>query len=164
MGRFQPFHREHLEYALAAKARCRFLWVGLSNCLKSGGGEGHRLLEESNPLSFGQRYQLVSAALIEAGCRPGEFGILPCPVELPELLGQFVDPETRVFLTVNEAWGEEKVGLFETLGYEVEVLWRREKGISGTEIRKMMADGDERASAFLSPEVRRLLEEWKLLK
>ncbi len=29
-GRFQPFHIEHLEDALAALDRCGFLWIGLA--------------------------------------------------------------------------------------------------------------------------------------
>jgi cytidyltransferase-like protein len=29
-GRFQPFHNGHLEYILAAKERCDFLWIGIT--------------------------------------------------------------------------------------------------------------------------------------
>jgi cytidyltransferase-like protein len=30
-GRFQPFHRGHLEYMRGASERCDELWVGITN-------------------------------------------------------------------------------------------------------------------------------------
>jgi hypothetical protein len=64
-----------------------------------------------------------------------------------------------VYLTIYDAWGEEKVERLSALGFTVEVLWRREmsdRATSGSEIRQRMKDGT-RWDHLVPPGASRLL-------
>src|SRR5260221_14629179 len=70
-GRFQPFHNEHLEYVLAAKAKCDFLWIGITKYDTTPSEftplGRPRERPENNPLTYFERISIVSESLIEAG-------------------------------------------------------------------------------------------------
>ena len=164
LGRFQPLHLEHLEYAQAARERCDFLWVGLTNfmpsSLESEGDTEHRLRRTSNLLKYSERYTLIAESFKVAGFKVDEFGIVPCPIESPQCLVDIVPQETKCFVTINEEWGRAKVEALRGAGYEVEVLWEREKGMSGTAIRKAICQGDEGWRSLVPEPVAQRLLEW----
>ena len=64
-GRFQPFHNEHLEYALAAKQECDFLWVGITQFDVSPDDANplarHRQRPENNPFTYFERIMMIAA-------------------------------------------------------------------------------------------------------
>ena len=88
VGRFQPFHNEHLDYVLAAKKMCKFLWVGLakfdSSMSESAFGETHRDDPKNNPLTYFERVRIISEVLTGCGVNRGEFGFLPFPIDEPK--------------------------------------------------------------------------------
>lgn len=145
-GRFQPLHPGHLEYLLAAKARCRLLVVGITNPDPSQTSfeqtDPGRGLTDANPFTYYERYVMVERALIAAGVSHAAFRIVPFPHSFPERLRFYAPPDAVHFLTVYDSWGDEKVERLRALGLRVEVLWRRERKVTtGTEIRSLIRAG-----------------------
>lgn len=165
-GRFQPFHLGHLEYVLAAKARCEFLWIGITKfdvtpaALNPLGT--HREHPASNPLTYFERLQMITAALEEASVPRTAFGFVPFPIEAPASLPAFLPTSVRCFTTICEPWNERKIVVLREAGYEVEVLWNREKEISGSAIRAAILANDESWRSSVSSAVARRIEEWNI--
>jgi nicotinamide mononucleotide adenylyltransferase len=147
-GRFQPFHRGHLEYALAAASRCSFLWVGITQIVVASllpDAQMPRSRPSSNPYTYWQRHSMVERSLYEAGLDRNRFRIVPFPIEHPEDLTEFIPIQVPAFTTVYEDWNRKKVDTLERAGYEVIVLWERtEKLYTGGEVRRLIQDGDPR--------------------
>lgn len=151
LGRFQPFHLKHLEYLLAAKARCPQLVVGITNPDTSlrveSFNDPHRSLPENNPFTYFERSSMVRDSLVDAGVERGEFHIVPAPLGT-QTLGEYLPSpkEAMAYVTVYDDWGDERILLLERFGYAVEVIWRRtpkEKEITGTDVRRrILADED----------------------
>lgn len=147
-GRFQIFHNEHLEYALAAKKRCEVLIVGITSPdnaqLLYEAVDPHRSNASANPFTYYERFQMIKAALLEAGLKREEFEIVPFPIETPDSVQNYIPLEATAYLTIYDNWGEEKFRRLSGLGYNVCVLWRdRAKKISSTNIRNFIMNGQE---------------------
>lgn len=145
-GRFQPLHPGHLEYLLAAKARCRLLVVGITNPDPSQTAfeetDPGRGLASSNPFTYYERYVMVEQSLLAAGVPYDEFRIVPFPHSFPERLRHYAPADATYFLTVYDEWGDAKTERLRALGLRTEVLWRRtEKVTTGTEIRSLLRAG-----------------------
>src|SRR6266702_2774642 len=93
-GRFQPFHLGHLEYVLAAKDRCAFLWIGITKFDITASALNplctHREQPENNPLTYYERLKMITAALLECGVGRERFGFVPFPIETPLSLPSFL--------------------------------------------------------------------------
>lgn len=147
-GRFQIFHRDHVRYVLAAKQRCHHLLVGITSpdpaAAPSEPAAPHRKDPAANPLTYYERMAMISSCLYAEGLSGREFDIIPFPIESPGELGNYAPPEAVHFLTVYDAWGEEKTARLRGLGYHAEVLWHSaHKEISGSRIRTAMAAGED---------------------
>ncbi|MGM9618902.1 MAG: adenylyltransferase/cytidyltransferase family protein [Oscillospiraceae bacterium] len=149
-GRFQMLHFGHMEYLLAGKARCEHLLIGVSNpdasMVKFSAANPHRSAASSNPLTYFERFEMLRGAMLEAGVPREEFDIVPFPINYPELLFNYVPRDAKYYMTMYDAWSEEKLRMLQGLGCEVEVMWRRsneEKEISGTEVRERIVRGEE---------------------
>jgi cytidyltransferase-like protein len=147
LGRFQPLHVGHVEYLDAARSRCGRLVIGITNpntsSMTFNSADPHRSKSESNPFSYFERHEMIDAALRDSGWEPGAFAIVPADVADLSHVGVFLpDPsQTTVFITVYDAWGEEKARRMSDLGYQVQILWRRDMAsrvTSGTALRDMM--------------------------
>ena len=150
LGRFQPLHIGHMEYLEAARQKCHRLVVGITNpdvrSLTSHEADPNRSKTESNPFSYFLRHQMIEQSLRDAGWLPGAFTIVPAEVTDMCAAAAFLpQPEkTTFFVTIYDAWGEEKAKRLSELGFAVETLWRRsmyERVTSGTDIRRRMRDG-----------------------
>jgi cytidyltransferase-like protein len=150
LGRLQPLHLGHIEYLEAAKSRCDQLVVGVTNpntnALLPDDADPKRSLGENNPFSYFDRQQMVSASLIELGWQYDDFSIVPAPINTPdEMVPYLPSPSlSTVFITVYDDWGERKADLIRSLGYQVEILWRRkmtDRLTSGTAIRNAIRSG-----------------------
>ena len=145
-GRFQPFHREHLEYVLRAKERCGRLIVGITNPDPTWANReefsDHRHAPGSNPFTYIERALMVDGSLLGVGLEAREFVLVPFPIQPPELIRYYVPGETVHFVRVYSAWEEEKVRRLKEHGLTVEVLDRgRQKGLSGSEVRRLIRSG-----------------------
>lgn len=140
-GRFQPFHVEHLEYALRAKERCRRLIVGITNPDPTWTSRedlsDHRHTAGSNPFTYTERALMVEGSLLDARLEARDFVVVPFPIQDPKLCRYYVPEGAVHFVRVYSAWEEEKVRRLRAQGLTVEVLDRgREKSISGSEVRR----------------------------
>lgn len=147
-GRFQIFHNDHLQYILAAKARCKRLIVGITSPDKSvnpvEAADPNRGLDEANPCTYYERMKMVEAALLEAGLSRAEFDIVPFPIGKPELMRFYIPEGTHLFVTILDEWGRCKTDRLKDYGYEVEVLWERtDKVISSSMIRRQITENGE---------------------
>jgi len=162
-GRFQPFHNEHLEYALSALEHCDFLWIGitqydieeLQTCQKSP----NRSSIISNPLTYLERIEIIRSALIEANIDNSKFSFVPFPIDQPEKLYQYIDTKTICFTTVRESWNKSKIDRLRAAGYEVHILWENleEKLISSTLIRNSVIADDNKWKEMVLPSTKEYL-------
>ena len=138
-GRFQPLHNGHLEYLLAAKRQCRFLWIGITAVEQPDAERARgtaRERRENNPLSYYERVSILDVALRDIGVARDEFGFVPFPIEFPDRIANFVPPSVPCLTTICEEWNRIKIGTLRGLGYEVVVLYERaNKEITGKFIR-----------------------------
>jgi len=167
-GRFQILHLDHLKYLLSGKERCEHLVVGITNpdptLTRTDAADVRRSDPLNNPLTYFERYQLVRAALLEAGVGHEEFSVVPLPVNAPELYQYYVPMDAAFFLSIYDDWGRRKRELFQSLGLRTEILREvspEEKGVSGTEVRQAMAEGRP-WEQFVAPSVAGLLRAWDI--
>lgn len=148
-GRFQPFHRGHLDYLLKALARCQHLIVGITNPdpfeIEEEPTSSHRHLKESNPFTYFQRVQMVRAALAEQGIDPARVTLVPFSITHPEKWPYYLPPPRSVvqYLRIFSDWEQSKAERLRANGFAVEVLDEgASKEVSGTEVRQAMSAGD----------------------
>ncbi len=148
-GRFQIFHNDHLRYIQAAKERCRYLVIGITNpdptLTKFDPADPGRSAPERNPLSYYERYRVIQRALQEAKWPPDEYALVPLPINFPDLYQYYVPLQATFFLTIYDAWGECKLQMFQALGLTTVVLWRRpleDKGLTSTAVRRLIVAGE----------------------
>lgn len=164
-GRFQVFHNDHLTYVLAGAERCEHLYVGITNpdprSTRPDPADPQRSLAVNNPLTYYERQRMVNEALGGAGLDWRRFTIVPLPIGHPELFQYYVPLDAIFFLTIYDGWGERKLALFEELGLATEVMWRRpiaEKGITGSQVRELIASGGDWES-LVPPSVVKIIRE-----
>ena len=169
-GRFQILHSDHLKYLIAAKKRCRYLIIGITNpdptLTRPDPAGGRRSDPAENPLTYYERSLLIRAALIELGWRLEDFSLVPFPVNFPELYHYYLPLDATFFLTIYDQWGEAKLTMFQSLGLKVEILWRKplsEKGITGKHIREHIIR-NEPWDHLVPPAVARTLRSHNLLE
>lgn len=149
-GRFQVLHLKHMEYILAAKMRCRKLYIGLTNPDRRMTGDSvndqNRSTKAANPLTYFERYEMIKGALQEFKVPEQEYDILPFPINFPEYIANYMPEDATYFMGLSDAWDEEKYKILRSLKLDVEVLWRREekdRGVSASWVRSCIAMDEE---------------------
>jgi len=142
-GRFQLLTLKHMEYILAAKMRCKKLYIGIidSDSLHVEGG----MDRTENPFTFMERFEMIHRALIEFRLKREEFEIIPFPMGRPEYLSQYTPEDVVHYLNLSGEEGKERHDLLKRMGMETVVLW----------------DEDEKDSGLTSAELRALIREKK---
>lgn len=141
-GSFQVLHLKHIEYILAAKMKCRKLYIGLSGAGESPFSQG---ITVSNPLTYFERYEMLQSAMREFRVPREEYDILPFPIQSPGDLKHYLPEEGVHFLGVVNLGDEKKYEILRSLNVPIEVLWRRggEDAISSEEVRRKMLLGED---------------------
>ena len=167
-GRFQIVHNDHVRYIMAAKERCNNLIVGISNPdpmhTKGEPTDLKRSSFRANPLTYFERYYMIQAVLRGQGVDDKEFIIVPFPINYPEYCRYYIPQDATIYLTIYDEWGEEKYNKLTSLGFYVEVLWRRpasEKGISSTQVRESIS-AERPYKHLVPPSVYALIREWQI--
>lgn len=166
-GRFQPLHLGHMEYLTAAKDRCEFLWVGVTQynirSLSDNPVDSHRTRPEDNPLTYFERVLLITDALLDSGMARNEFGIVPFPIETPHLLPDFLSTSIPVFTTVYDDWNRHKIRVLSDAGYHVITLWERVyKQYRGTKVRQGILTGDQLWAGMVPPATVKAVQTYRL--
>lgn len=159
-GRFQPFHREHLDYAAWAADGADELLVGITNADPS-----HVVAEDAdptrddpkhNPFRYHERHRMVHAA-VDAAEFDCPVRVLPFPINRPELWDDYAPPDAIHYVNVLEEWHEVKVRRLRAQGRTV-VTKRGTRTMSGTDIRSRMSE-DEPWEQFVPDAVARVLRD-----
>ena len=150
-GRFQVLHNKHMEYLLAAKMRCKKLYIGITHQdimmfaatshLDVNGGT-----KRDNPMTYLERLEMIQKAVENFGIKKEDYEIVPFPITHPELILQYAPEDATYFMSIKDEWDEQKKQFLEHLGLKVEVLMNKkpeEAGISAAEIRKLMTEEKE---------------------
>ena len=126
-GRFQIFHNGHLEYALQAKERVDFLIVGIcnpdANTIRQNQADTFRHKLEHNPFTYWERLLMIQRSLLKVGLKQSEFEIVPCPINKPKLIANYIPLEALHLTRVYDQWGHEKIRILRELGYENLILY-----------------------------------------
>ena len=122
-GRFQPFHKGHLEYLAGAAARSDEVFVGITNSdparIKPEPADPLRHLPESNPWSYVERLLMVKAAAKDLGLDVARVHVIPFPVNEPELWPAYVPDGVTQYIRLFSDWGDTKLDRLREAGYEV---------------------------------------------
>lgn len=169
-GRFQVLHNDHMKYLLAGKSRCSHLVVGITNpdpyLTRKDPADIHRSRNVENPLTYFERYLMMSSAMREAGFKCEEFSVVPFPINFPALYQYYVPMEAVFYVTVYDSWGKRKIQLLESVGLKVEVMWEKppeEKGLSGVFVRETILGG--RPWEHMVPQsTSLLLKKWNIME
>jgi nicotinamide-nucleotide adenylyltransferase len=167
-GRFQILHNDHLKYLMAGKQRCRHLVVGITNpdpvLTREDKKDPLRSRPSSNPLTYFERYTMMRRVLEEENLDPSCFSIVPFPINITDLYAHYVPLDAVFFLTIYDAWGEEKYRRFQSMGLKTEILWRKplhEKGLTSTDIRSRMKK-KQRWEHLVPTATARLMNRWHI--
>ena len=144
-GRFQPFHLEHLRYFRLAWERSERVIVGITNPDPSTVVQDelaeHRHVSSSNPFTFTERLIMIQESLREEGYPMDRVLIVPFPIHHPDRWPHYVPPDTAMFVVVYSPWERKKVERMKQAGFTVVVEDSLNKGMSGKEVRRLMATG-----------------------
>jgi nicotinamide-nucleotide adenylyltransferase len=142
-GRFQPFHREHLEYAAWAARESDELLVGITNAdpshVATEDADPKRHEPRHNPFSYHERHRMIRAA-IAASEISVPVGVVPFPINRPELWDAYAPGTAVFFVNVLEEWHEVKADRLREYGLTVRTK-AGTRTVSGTDIRHTMAGG-----------------------
>ena len=126
----------------------KFLYVGITNpdpaLTKDAPEDPNRSQNASNPFTYYERLIMLRDAMVEFGVPRSEFEVVPFPINQPHLIRYYTPPDAVYFVTIYDQWGRSKASTLSKLGLTVDVMWEREldeKSISGTEVRRLIAEG-----------------------
>ncbi len=142
-GRFQPFHRDHLDLVRHALSHRHRVIIGITNpdrrSLQAERASRHRHLPGANPFSFFQRLAMIAAALDEAAVARDRFHIVPFPLDCADVWAGYIPLDATQLVRVYSDWEHEKARRLRAGGYRVEVL-RGDPAtrISASDIRRAM--------------------------
>lgn len=158
-GRFQPPHLEHLEYIRAALEKVDHLFIGIAQPdaphLDACADDPHRAFPKDNPLTYVERCDAIEKMLSSVGIHREKYSFTKFPIDRPEQLINFVPTSVVCYTTIRDEWNLRKIEKLREQGYDVQVLWDKSdvKGISGTEIRKLMRASDSAWENHVHPAV-----------
>ena len=130
-GRFQIFHNGHLEYIVQAKKRASFLIIGICNpdvtttYPNKADAFRHRL--EHNPFTYYERLMMIKESLVDF-VDQSSFQIVPCPINKPELITNYIPVEAVHLTRIYDQWGHEKIQILKKIGYSSIILYESESG------------------------------------
>jgi nicotinamide mononucleotide adenylyltransferase len=124
-GRFQPPHKGHVRYLLAALMRAEQLYIGIATPIlcteEEAARTGYPCTAALNPFSYDERKGMIEAALDEAGISRERYTCLPFPSDYASVEKLF--PSDAVFLmSVTGASDSKKIAHIESLGYRTETV------------------------------------------
>lgn len=139
-GRFQPFHKGHLNAVMMCLERCETLYIGIRifETMMNFDLTQIKKSSEENPFTFEERMRMIKESLIGAGIGLKRVNIIPFPLENPEKWHEFIPKDTVHFRIGVSDWDEGRIRAFEKSGLKIVTLPIYEKDITAEEIRGRM--------------------------
>lgn len=137
-GRFQPFHKGHLNAVMMCLERCETLYIGIRifETMMNFDLTQIKKSSEENPFTFEERMRMIKESLIDAKIDLKQVNIIPFPLENPEKWYEFVPKDTVHFRIGVSDWDEERIRAFEKSGLKIVTLPIYEKNITAEKIRE----------------------------
>ena len=112
-GRYQIFHLKHMEGVLAAKMRCKKLYIGITHSdivafAATSPLDKNGTVKRDNPLTYFERFEMIQGALRDFGVKRKEFEIIPFPISQPDLILQYAPKDATYYMSICTEWDEEK--------------------------------------------------------
>ncbi len=162
IGRFQPFHLDHLSLATEVIGSGRRLIVAITNAEPSWrvrvDEAPHRHTDAANPFSYAQRVEMVRAAL-SPFLVPDAFQVLPFPIHDPSMWSSYLPPTTECWVRDRGPWESRKMREL-AVQYPVRSVPRLNDERSGTEVRRKIRAGDSSWTHDVPPPVAALITTW----
>ena len=102
LGRFQPFHLEHLRYFRLVREQSERIIIGITNpdpsTIVEDESSDHRHLPEENPLTFIERLAMIQDTLRDEGYPMERIFIVPFPIHHPERWRCYIPDSTAIFV------------------------------------------------------------------
>lgn len=160
-GRFQPFHKGHLEYVKAALKRCETLFIGITNPDPSEivfeKADPQRHLAKNNPFYYFERLLMVKNTLVEEGIDLQSVHIVPFPVHHQQKWQYYLPRDAVYYIYLINDWAMEKTKRMREMGLKVETIGStREMLISAAEVRRRMVE-DENWEELVPEAVARII-------
>jgi cytidyltransferase-like protein len=147
-GRFQPLHKEHLEYIKTGLGLCENLVVGITNPepseLIEEVASSHRHKDESNPFSYYQREMMIFQSLRIIGIDVSRVICVPFHIFDSSKWSSYLPAKDKFIHLIREfsEWESKKIKDFSEMGYKVAVLDKgATKGMTATEVRSLLRSG-----------------------
>ena len=145
-GRFQPFHRDHLDLVMHGLKSADRVIIGITNpdrrSLKAVPSSAHRHQPGANPFTYLERQRIIRAALNDAAIDRARYEIVPFPLDAPGVWPDYIPLSTPQLVRVFSDWEHDKVTTLSNGGYAVVVLDGDPEGrISASDVRAAMAAG-----------------------
>jgi len=109
----------------------------------------HRGADTSNPFTYWERSQMVTAALTAEGVESSAYTTVPFPIHDPERWLSYIPQDATQHVRVFGQWEQDKVELLET-HYTVRAWTGEDRMAEGTTIRRAL-DAGEPVDAFINP-------------
>ena len=142
LGRFQPFHLEHLRYFQLVWEQSERVIVGITNpdpsTIVADESSNHRHRPEENPLTFIERLAMIQDTLRDAGYPLERILIVPIPIHHPDRWQYYIPDGTVIFVVAYSPWERKKAERLRSAGFEVVLVDHLEKGISGQQVRSLL--------------------------
>jgi len=146
VGRFQPFHLDHLQLVMYGLTLADKVIVGITNpdnrSLKAVATNTHRHQPSANPFTYLERLRIIDAALRCAAVATDRYEVVPFPLDDSRVWADYIPYSTPQLVRVFSAWERDKAATLQRGGYVVELLQGDpEQKISASDVRAAMAVG-----------------------
>jgi cytidyltransferase-like protein len=162
IGRFQPFHLDHLSLAREVMNAGQRLIIAITNVEPSWrvpvDEAPHRHMDSANPFTYAQRVEMVRAALLPLAS-PDAFRVTPFPIHDPSAWSSILAPGTQCWVRDRGPWESRKMREL-AVHYPVQSVPALSVERSGTEIRRRMRAGNSSWADDVPPTVAALIGEW----
>lgn len=150
IGRFQPFHNGHLDAIKQILDTNDHLYIGIGSTAEN--------YQPANPLTAGERYQLIKETLIVEGIDRSRFDIIPVPnidnfAIWPNHVLNFI-PDFNCVYTGSTIVKR----LFEDIDFKVEIV-SKNIDLCASDLREMIINGEEWQDKVPNS-VYKLLQKW----
>jgi nicotinamide-nucleotide adenylyltransferase len=163
VGRFQPFHRDHLTLVEQALAEHGHVVVAVTNADPSWRvpveEAPHRHTANANPFSYEQRVEMILAATVLIA-PPDSITVVPFPIQDKTRWLEILPAETHCWVRQRGPWEQRKIAELSRV-FHVRSVPAVPSEVSGSVIRRLLATGDESWRDLVVPRVADLITQWR---
>ncbi len=163
-GRFQPFHRQHLEVLSALSQKYDRIIIGVTNPdlnnLQEHSASQHRHTDDANPFSYESRVSIIQDSIADVP-EINAAAIEIIAFDLNDPASWHVPTDTVFALRIFSPWEASKSTLFSDFGFGVLELPAPTVKLSASNIRQLLIANDSSWKTFVAPSAIATIEkEW----